>query len=181
MIDEDSGEFTWTPTAAQGPNVYSFDVIVTDDGSGTFCASERITVNVTSDDPYDTWLAANFAFEDLGNPDKEATVWGRQANPDGGEWANEFEFYLGTDPNVFDEPDFEIVGTPTGAKAVYLKAEEAPLGDIQIEWSTDMVNWSSAGITRLVTGAASSGKEPVEAEVTSSADRIFFQFVGQAL
>lgn len=90
MIDEDSGEFTWTPTAAQGPNVYSFDVIVTDDGSGTFCASERITVNVTSDDPYDTWLAANFAFEDLGNPDKEATVWGRQANPDGGERANEF-------------------------------------------------------------------------------------------
>lgn len=70
---------------------------------------------------------------------------------------------------------------PTGAKAVYLKAEEAPLGDIQIEWPTDMVNWSSAGITRLVTGAASSGKEPVEAEVTSSADRIFFQFVGQAL
>ena len=180
MIDETTGEFTWTPTAAQGPNIYTFDAIVTDDGPGTFCASERIVVTVTSDDPYDSWLSANFAAQDLGDPGKEATIWGRQASPDGGEWANEFEFYLGTNPNVIDEPVFEVVNTSNGAKAVFLKAEDAPLDFVDIEWSDDLVNWTSDGITRQITGAVMDGKVPVEAEVVSSSERIFFQFIGVA-
>ncbi len=179
MIDEVTGLFSWTPTAAQGPASYTFDVIVTDNGPGNFCDSERLTIEVTGDDPYDTWLAANFSTGDLNDPDKEAAVWGRHANPDGGEWVNEFEFYLGTDPNVDDEPDYEVMGTATGAKVVYMKLEDAPLGFVDIEWSTDMVNWFTTGITHLITGAASDGKEPAEAEITSSSDRVFFQFVSE--
>ncbi|MCP4987842.1 MAG: hypothetical protein GY928_17850, partial [Colwellia sp.] len=40
------GVFTWTPTEAQGPGVYTFDVVVTDDGTGLLEDRETITVTV---------------------------------------------------------------------------------------------------------------------------------------
>ena len=45
-IDPVSGLFTWTPTELDGPNVFMFDVIVTDDGIPSEIASETITVTV---------------------------------------------------------------------------------------------------------------------------------------
>ncbi len=45
-IDPNSGVFTWTPTEAQGPNSYTFDVVVTDDGTPNLADSESITVTV---------------------------------------------------------------------------------------------------------------------------------------
>ncbi len=45
-IDPNTGVFTWTPTEAQGPNSYTFDVIVTDDGTPILNDSETITVTV---------------------------------------------------------------------------------------------------------------------------------------
>ncbi len=44
-IDPATGAFTWTPTEAQGPGVYTFDITVTDDGSPSF--GDTITVSVT--------------------------------------------------------------------------------------------------------------------------------------
>ena len=41
------GVFTWTPTEAQGPGVYTFDVVVTDDGTPNLENRETITVTVT--------------------------------------------------------------------------------------------------------------------------------------
>ncbi|MBT8193302.1 MAG: tandem-95 repeat protein [Acidimicrobiia bacterium] len=40
------GVFSWTPTEAQGPGVYTFDVVVTDDGAGLLEDRETITVTV---------------------------------------------------------------------------------------------------------------------------------------
>ena len=40
------GVFTWTPTEVQGPGVYVFDVVVTDDGTPNLNDSETITVTV---------------------------------------------------------------------------------------------------------------------------------------
>ena len=40
------GVFTWTPTETQGPGVYTFDVVVTDDGTPTLADTETITVTV---------------------------------------------------------------------------------------------------------------------------------------
>ena len=45
-IDPVAGVFTWTPTEAQGPGFYTFDVVVTDDGSPNLSDSETITVTV---------------------------------------------------------------------------------------------------------------------------------------
>ena len=40
------GVFNWTPTETQGPGTYSFEVVVTDDGTPALSDSETITVNV---------------------------------------------------------------------------------------------------------------------------------------
>ncbi|MBX3301370.1 MAG: putative Ig domain-containing protein [Nitrospira sp.] len=44
-IDSATGEFTWTPTEAQGPGSYTFDVVVIDDG--TLAMSDRETLTIT--------------------------------------------------------------------------------------------------------------------------------------
>ena len=41
VIDPLSGVFTWTPTEAQGPGSYAFDVEVTDDGTPASDAPKR--------------------------------------------------------------------------------------------------------------------------------------------
>src|SRR6185295_13428357 len=43
-INPTSGVFTWTPGEAQGPNSYTFDVVVSD---GTLTDTKSITINVT--------------------------------------------------------------------------------------------------------------------------------------
>ena len=45
-IDGSSGAFSWTPTEAQGPGDYPFDVCVTDDGSPQLDDCESISVHV---------------------------------------------------------------------------------------------------------------------------------------
>ncbi|MFN8219808.1 MAG: Ig-like domain-containing protein [Fimbriimonadales bacterium] len=45
-IDPSTGVFTFTPTEAQGPGSYTFDVVVTDNGSPNLSDSETITVTV---------------------------------------------------------------------------------------------------------------------------------------
>ena len=41
------GAFTFTPTEAQGPGSYTFDVVVTDDGTPNLTDTETITITVT--------------------------------------------------------------------------------------------------------------------------------------
>jgi len=45
-IDASTGAFSWTPTEAQGPGTYMFDVVVTDNGSPTRSDFETIQVTV---------------------------------------------------------------------------------------------------------------------------------------
>jgi len=45
-IDPDSGLFSWTPTEAQGPQSYSFDVVVTDDAADAKRDAQTVTVTV---------------------------------------------------------------------------------------------------------------------------------------
>jgi hypothetical protein len=46
-INAASGVFTWTPAESQGPGSYSFDVVVTDDGTPALSDAETITVTIT--------------------------------------------------------------------------------------------------------------------------------------
>jgi len=45
-IDSSSGAFSWTPTAAQGGQIYTLTVRVTDNGSPNLYAEEQFTVGV---------------------------------------------------------------------------------------------------------------------------------------
>jgi len=45
-IGSSNGVFTWTPTQTQGPASYTFDVVVTDNGTPALTDSETITVTV---------------------------------------------------------------------------------------------------------------------------------------
>ena len=45
-IDPTTGVFTWTPTEAQGPGSYTFDVVVTDNGDPNLSDWETITITV---------------------------------------------------------------------------------------------------------------------------------------
>ena len=128
--------------------------------------------------PYNDWLAAKFSAGDLNNPALEATVWGRQANPDDDAWTNEFEFYFDLNPNAFDEPD--LVGSQVGNDYVvtFSKNEDAALSWASIEYSEDMSTWSMVGLSTQVTGAPSGGVVPVEVSLTATGlERIFFRFL----
>ncbi len=59
------GVFSWTPTEAQGPGMFTFDVVVTDNGTGMLSDSETITVTVTEVNlpPTITSMAAQMAPE----------------------------------------------------------------------------------------------------------------------
>jgi Ca2+-binding RTX toxin-like protein len=46
-IDPATGLFTWTPTEAQGPGTYTFDVVVTDNGTPNLSDRETIRMTVT--------------------------------------------------------------------------------------------------------------------------------------
>lgn len=45
-INPTSGVFSWTPTEAQAPGIYTFDIVVTDNGSPTLDDTESIKVTV---------------------------------------------------------------------------------------------------------------------------------------
>ena len=45
-IDPLTGVFSWTPGEAQGPGVYTFDVVVTDDGTPVLDDTEEVTLTV---------------------------------------------------------------------------------------------------------------------------------------
>jgi len=42
-----TGQFSWTPTETQGPGTYTFDVVVTDNGTPALSARETITIAVS--------------------------------------------------------------------------------------------------------------------------------------
>lgn len=45
-IDPTTGVFSWRPSEVQGPGVYTFDIVVTDDGSPNLTDAETITITV---------------------------------------------------------------------------------------------------------------------------------------
>ncbi len=94
------------------------------------------------------WREDYFASADLNDQGKEATLWGDDANPDNDTFANFAEYYLGLDPVSND-----------GIGVVYIEQENESLslyyqmyGDAKdtsgvVEWSDDMFDWYSHGVT----------------------------------
>ena len=74
-IDSTSGDFSWTPTEAQGPGTYTFDVCVSD-GSLSDCETITVTVSEVNTAP----VAVPDAYEVMVNGMLEVSAPGVLAN-----------------------------------------------------------------------------------------------------
>ena len=112
-IDATTGVFTWTPTEAQGPGSYTFDVVVTDTGVPTLSARETITVSVTETNGMPILALIGNQAVDEG---QELTFTARATDPDAGQTST---FSLeGTVPAgaVIDPVTGVFTWTPTEAQ-----------------------------------------------------------------
>ena len=121
----------------------TLEITATDSDGQSVSASLVVTV---SGDALEEWRRANFSAVDLGDPAKEATLWGNSANPDEDLWSNAFEFFFGTDPNSFDESypmTYEVrqVGLDGFAVLEFERSKAMPAGVGVVEGSGDLSQW----------------------------------------
>lgn len=111
------GDFTWTPSESQGPGMYTFDVVVTDDGAGLLSDSEPITVTVNEVNvaPTITSSASQMIDENLTavetltatDPDipVQTLTWSKTG---GGDDQAEFSITAGGALSFNSPPDYEL-------------------------------------------------------------------------
>ena len=130
----------------------TLEITATDSDGQSVSANLVITV---SGDALEEWRHANFSAADLGDPAKEATLWGNRANPDEDLWSNAFEFFFGTDPNSFDEGyplTYEVrrVGVDDFAVLEFERSKAVPAGAGVVEGSGDLSQWQVVNAPAVV-------------------------------
>ena len=130
----------------------TLEITATDSDGQSVSASLVVTV---SGDAVEEWRDANFSAADLGDPAKEATLWGNSANPDEDLWSNAFEFFFGTDPNSFDESypmTYEVrqVGLDGFAVLEFERSKAMPAGVGVVEGSGDLSQWQVVNAPAVV-------------------------------
>ncbi len=96
---------------------------------------------------YELWLHGPFTNAELADPAREATLWGRQADPDGDGVANLFEYALGTDPKTAEVGGCGgRLGGPVpaeGALAFTFRRRPGTVGvGYSLEQSADLASWT---------------------------------------
>lgn len=96
---------------------------------------------------YELWLHGPFTDGELADATREATVWGRQADPDGDGMANLIEYALGTDPRTANPGGLgALLNGPvldSSALAFAFRRRPGTVGvGFALEQSTDLANWS---------------------------------------
>ena len=143
LIDKATDQLT-LGFAPNSTGTATLQIVATDSDSQSVAATLVITV---SGDAVQQWRSAQFSAADLGDPAKEATVWGNAANPDGDHWSNAFEFFFGTDPNGFDVDypiNYEVhhqVDVDLVAVLQFERSKAVPAGLGMVESSGDLSRW----------------------------------------
>ncbi len=97
---------------------------------------------------YEMWVHGPFTDAQLADPALEATVWGRNADPDGDGIANLFEYALATDPNSADAGGLGGIVLGSGAAAgsydlsFERRAGASGVGFV-LEASDDLASWAT--------------------------------------
>jgi hypothetical protein len=133
---------------------------------------------VTAADAYLVWLRSRFG-DSVDDPEQENILWGDDADPDGDGVSNLFEFISGTHPGVADgQLGYSVRFEDQRAILTYRLTTVSPHSlDHRIEWSTDLVQWQSAGVVhRLVQSTPEFQQFEAEIE-TSDLDKAFFRRV----
>ena len=126
----------------------SFDL---SDGSDAVVILDQLAatgVEVVYKTTYDEWQKQYFNEQDLIDPTKETTLWGDRANPDGDSLPNLVEFFMGLDPNASATGDAFISTDDSGSLTfTYRRAKDIVPGTGGPEYSADLVDWTSDGIS----------------------------------
>ena len=94
--------------------------------------------------------------------------------------ANGIEFYFGLSPLAPGVISLNPVVTTTGISITYTRAIGLGAMDATaVQWSTDMENWSTSGVTTMVLGSTDTTHETVKVTIQYSGGRIFVRCVAQ--
>jgi hypothetical protein len=97
---------------------------------------------------YAAWIAGFHPPEVLSNPELEASVWGMWANPDGDSGCNLLDMLFGTRPDRFDPAPLRFVEIGRfQSKLEFPLASQFPVAQVGVEWSEDLLNWSTDGVS----------------------------------
>lgn len=117
---------------------------------------------------YEAWAGTRFTAQELANPALEATVWGSFANPDADSHNNLLEMLFGTNPKLNNTTviAFNRVSN-TSCTLDFPRSETFPTAHLRVQWSTNLSDWSSAGVV-LSSGSVSNGIVPMQAVITTA-------------
>ncbi len=130
---------------------------------------------------YRDWAADAFG-SDFGDPAKEASVWGRKADPDADGWTNELEYYEGRDPNAYDELMLEIAVSGNDFTVTFEKHEDVLLESVRLEYSTDLTEWTTDGLSVPMEGVPTNDILSITETLTLDPwDSVFFRLTAQGV
>ncbi|RYD20517.1 MAG: hypothetical protein EOP88_14765 [Verrucomicrobiaceae bacterium] len=123
-------------------------------GAFAYINGMQVTASaVSSSSPYEDWRTANFSAGELGDPGQEATLWGRDADPDADGRSNLLEYALGTNPRESDATPVTMAIETQGdlLTLTYRKNLEATDVAFQVQKSDDLAEWENVSDEPLVT------------------------------
>lgn len=166
------GSLSFTPLS-NASGTATITVTVLDNGGSGNGGVDRTsrTFAVTVNPPrsgIELWRNTYFNATDLANADKEATVWGDQADPDHDGRDNLQEYALGMDPWVGEPSEQALlssliaVGNRQHQTLTFLRRKNAPFLQYVPEVSADLKGWTSAdAVQELQTADVSADFEAV--------------------
>ena len=130
---------------------YAFYSIATDslgfEEPAKTTADSSVTPVATGGNFYLDWAADQFG-ADADNPALEATLWGKQADPDGDGYANILESYLSLNPLLADVSEaLQPAATDDQFTVTYTRVKnDLAAAGLRPQISTDALTWTGVGI-----------------------------------
>lgn len=123
------------------PATYYYRSIASNGGGTTI--GGIIAITPPSSTPYEAWQLATFG-ADASNP----LVAGSSACPSGDGMSNLLKYAFGLDPHIAKAGCMPVMGYSGGMLSLtYTKVLAATDLTYTVEWSSDLANWSSTGVT----------------------------------
>lgn len=137
---------------------------------------EMVFLGVT---PNQAWKDTSFTDSELANP----VIGGDNADPDGDDVSNLFEYIFNRDPWQPDQSaditaDVTRQGITTNLFVIFPHNRNATDASLTYEWSTDLQTWTTAPAQLISTTITSSETEELNVRVSSSVPTVFVRIRG---